>query len=187
MAGRNEFYDDDKSFIADPFGCNVGKTQLPPDEDRYTRTVPVEEPEVPTIPMSEVGLGGKTEISDVIEVNGKTVAQTVGWLVCIKGESKGVDYHLHSGFNYIGRSAEVDISIKDPQVSGKMVSVAYDNEMKAFTLMRCEGIANIPRCNGAPVYTPIELKIYDVITLGKTQLMFVPLCGEKFSWEVEEE
>ena len=28
-----------------------------------------------------------------------------------------------------------------------------------------------------------ELKAYDVLTLGNTELMLIPLCGEKFSWD----
>ena len=67
-----------------------------------------------------------------------------------------------------------------------MATVAFDAVNREFTLMRCEGTTNIARCNGAALYTPIKLNIYDVITLGDTQLMFVPLCGEKFAWEDDE-
>lgn len=185
MAGRNEFYDDQSFVAGEAYNQNLGKTELPPQEDRFARTEPVLSAET-TVPMGESKNDSysKTEIADVIVVDGKRVAQTVGWLVCIKGACKGVDFHLHSGFNYIGNSRELDICIPDPQVSHKaMVTIAFDSVSRSFTLMRCEGTTNIARCNGAPVYTPIVLNIYDVITLGSTELMFVPLCGEKFTWE----
>ena len=29
------------------------------------------------------------------------------------------------------------------------------------------------------------LKAYDVIEVGKSQLLFLPLCGDKFKWDEE--
>ena len=34
-----------------------------------------------------------------------------------------------------------------------------------------------------PVMMTVRLKAYDVLTIGSTKLMFVPLCGEQFSWD----
>ena len=28
-----------------------------------------------------------------------------------------------------------------------------------------------------------QSEAYDVLTLGNTELMLIPLCGEKFSWD----
>ena len=28
-----------------------------------------------------------------------------------------------------------------------------------------------------------EIESYDVLTVGKTELMFIPCCSERFSWE----
>ena len=28
----------------------------------------------------------------------------------------------------------------------------------------------------------MELHAYDELTIGKTKLLFVPLCGERFDW-----
>jgi len=36
--------------------------------------------------------------------------------------------------------------------------------------------------NDEEVDVPVELKPHDIIELGQTKLMFVPLCGEKFQW-----
>ena len=67
-----------------------------------------------------------------------------------------------------------------------VVKVAYDPKSRAYTLLPCGDGVNIVYCNDEALYVPQKLNIYDVITLGDTQLMFVPLCGEKFAWENEE-
>ena len=186
--GRNEFFDDVSFAASDAFGSDVGPTKPADTDVRYSATEPVEvkKPGGTTVPMQE-DAAPATEIADAIMVDGKRVAQTVGWMVCIKGASRGVDYHLHSGFNAIGNSADLDICIRDKKVSRKaVVKVAYDPRSRAYTLIPCGDGVNIVYCNEKALYVPTELNIYDVITLGDTQLMFVPLCGEKFAWESEE-
>ena len=37
--------------------------------------------------------------------------------------------------------------------------------------------------NGQVVLMNVVLQHKDVISVGKTQLMFVPLCGSDFSWD----
>lgn len=185
MAGRHEFYDD----VSFGVGETVGATMPAPENDRFTATEPIISgaPEGTQVMPETDPFGAKTEIADAIMVDGKRVIQTVGWLVSIKGAIKGNDYHLHPGFNYIGNSPELEVSVPDPKVSRKpMATIAYDTVSRTFTLMRCEGATNIARCNGAPLYNPVQLNIYDVISLGDTELMFVPLCGEKFTWEEDE-
>ena len=187
--GRNEFFDDVSFAASDAFGSDVGPTKPADTDARYSATEPVEvkKPgDTTVVPMQE-DAAPATEIADAIMVDGKRVAQTVGWMVCIKGASRGVDYHLHSGFNAIGNSADLDICIRDKKVSRKaVVKVAYDPRSRAYTLIPCGDGVNIVYCNEKALYVPTELNIYDVITLGDTQLMFVPLCGEKFAWESEE-
>ena len=42
--------------------------------------------------------------------------------------------------------------------------------------------------NDEVVLTAEELKAKDVLTIGKTKLLFVPCCDESFGWdELEEE
>jgi hypothetical protein len=36
--------------------------------------------------------------------------------------------------------------------------------------------------NDDVVLSPMQLKAYDIITIGEVQMLFIPLCGEKFSW-----
>lgn len=106
-----------------------------------------------------------------------------GWLVCIDGPDKGTDYRIHSGYNYIGRAQHMDICIlNDSHIShDKHALIGYDDESQMFFFAPSNG-RNIIRVNDKPVITSVELKPYDVLTIGTTKLCFVPFCGERFSW-----
>ena len=107
----------------------------------------------------------------------------VGWLVCIEGATKGNDYRIHSQNNYIGRSARMDISIPgDPHISAEnSATIAYDNVDRTFYFGPGSG-RNIVRVNGKPALSAVPLDAYDVLTIGTTKLLFVPLCGDRFDW-----
>ena len=40
--------------------------------------------------------------------------------------------------------------------------------------------------NDLPLYVPQVLRINDVIELGDTKLMFIPLCSDQFQWNQED-
>ncbi|MDD3409404.1 MAG: FHA domain-containing protein [Eubacteriales bacterium] len=127
--------------------------------------------------------GSQTEVADVFYDEARQLRPVVGWMVVIAGTSKGKDYHLHAGFNYIGNSQEMDISISDPKISRDgMVKVAYEQKSRTFAIAPCEGSKNISYCCGEPLYGPRKLNPYDRIEIGDTELMFVPLCGPEFMW-----
>ena len=60
--------------------------------------------------------------------------------------------------------------------------LAYDTREKLYYFAPGSG-RGIVRLNGRAVLMMTELKPYDRIEIGKSILMFVPLCGEQFSWE----
>lgn len=107
----------------------------------------------------------------------------VGWLVCIEGATKGTDYRIHSQNNYIGRSAKMDISIpEDSHISAENSAIiAYDNIERIFYFGPGSG-HNIVRINGKPAFSVGQIEAYDVLTVGMTKLLFVPLCGDRFDW-----
>ena len=37
--------------------------------------------------------------------------------------------------------------------------------------------------NGEAVYLPQTLSAYDVIEMGDSQFLFIPFCGEHYTWE----
>ena len=107
-----------------------------------------------------------------------------GWLVCVEGPDRGRDYRVRAGYNRIGRSDHMDICITgDPQISrDRQAMIAYDPEEKQFFFGPDEG-RSLVRLNGKLVMSPSALSAYDVITIGSTKLIFIPLCGERFSWD----
>lgn len=107
----------------------------------------------------------------------------VGWLVCIEGPDKGRDYRIRSEKNFIGRSPAMDISIQhDSAVSRENHAVvSFDPKNNRFKIHPGEGHGLIYLKNET-VDIPMVLTPYDVIELGETKLMFLPLCGERFQW-----
>ncbi len=107
----------------------------------------------------------------------------VGWLICIDGQEKGRDYRIHADNNYIGRSEKMDICIRgDDTISRENHAViSYDSRENIYYFSPGEG-RNIVRVNEKAIFNTVEINIYDRVELGNTKLLFVPLCGEKFSW-----
>ncbi len=108
----------------------------------------------------------------------------VGWLACVAGPSRGKSYTVRGGVNSIGRSERMDIVITgDLKISAENhVKISYSDKHNRFNLLPGEG-RNIVYLNDEEVFTPMPLKAYDLIDFGETKLLFVPLCGEKFTWE----
>ena len=106
----------------------------------------------------------------------------VGWLVCIEGPMRGVDFRLHDGYNFIGRE-EGDIHIHgDNAISRqKHAVVAFYAKRNTFHVGPADG-RNIIELNDEPVFNHVQVRNYDVITVGNTKLMLVGLCGDQFSW-----
>ena len=107
----------------------------------------------------------------------------VGWLVCVDGADKGRDLRLHSENNYIGRSEKMDIVIRNDNTISREnhAIISYDPIEKAYYFAQGAG-RGIVRINGKAVLTMAELHAYDLIQIGMTKLVFVPLCGEGFDW-----
>ena len=107
-----------------------------------------------------------------------------GWLVCVEGASKGTDYRIRSQYNYIGRAKHMDICISgDEYISSEKAAIlAYDDMERKFFIAPGMG-HNLIRLNDKMVMGSEILKAYDVITVGKTKLLFIPLCGEQFDWK----
>lgn len=108
----------------------------------------------------------------------------VGWLVCVEGPDRGSDYRIRTGYNHIGRAEHMDICVRgDKQISReKHALIAFDSAEKVFFFGPSEG-RNIVRINDRMVMMPTELEPYDIVTVGSSKMIFVPLCGEHFDWE----
>lgn len=127
----------------------------------------------------EEGSGRRT----VIAGQASSAAPVMGWLVVLDGSIRGTDFRLHAGYNYVGRDRG-DICLHgDFAVSSeKDTSITYIAQNRMFVVSHEEG-KNPPLVNDEPVpANGSELFPYDVITIGETRLLFLPLCSEKFSW-----
>ena len=161
-----------------PVDPNGGKVQsYQPTVSAGLQDPPIEtvQPYKTTLPVIPVDGDGNEESAPFDPV--------VGWLVCIEGATKGNDYRIHSQNNYIGRSARMDISIPgDPHISAEnSATIAYDNVDRTFYFGPGSG-RNIVRVNGKPALSVEKIEAYDVLTIGTTKLLFVPLCGDRFDW-----
>ena len=145
---------------------------------------------VQTAPPSPPGFGVS------VTAAGKTVGMmqsqmgfdpVVGWLACVAGPSRGKSYTVRGGVNSIGRSERMDIVITgDLKISAENhAKISYSDKHNRFNLLPGEG-RNIVYLNDEEVFTPMPLHAYDLIDFGETKLLFVPLCGERFTWKTEE-
>lgn len=107
----------------------------------------------------------------------------VGWLVCIEGPDRGRDYRIRSGRNFIGRADQMHICIHgDSSISREKHAVlSYDPKHHTFRIAPGDSTGLTYR-NGEPVDVPVVLNARDVIELGLSRLLFVPLCGADFQW-----
>jgi len=152
------------------------------------------------MPMSSMGgvektvaIGMPMPAPEVSQEDGKTVAMfyteegidpVVGWLVCVGGKEKGQDYRVHSDNNFIGRSEKMDVCIKgDDTISRENQAIlTYDSGEKVYYFSPGEG-RSVVRLNGKAILQTVQLQPYDKVTIGKTEFIFIPLCGDVFSWE----
>ena len=111
------------------------------------------------------------------------IEPVVGWLVCVLGSQQGLSFPLSGGRNRIGRSADMDVCLSsDPEVSRNMHCIlTFDPASEAFYLQAGDG-RGLTYLNGTLLLTPMQLKPHDLIRVGATTLLFVPLCGESFHW-----
>lgn len=112
----------------------------------------------------------------------------VGWLVCIEGPEKGRDYRIRSERNGIGRGANMTICISGDEAISRdnHAFISFNPRKASFRIAPGDG-RGMTYLNGEEVDVPMPLKAYDRIELGQTQLLFVPLCGEYFNWELQGE
>ena len=108
----------------------------------------------------------------------------VGWLVAIEGSNFGEDFKLKSGRNFIGRSAEMDVSLTgDASISrDKHAIILYEPKGNVF-LVQPGDAKELFYLNDKVVLTATEINAYDVLSLGGTKLLFIPCCSDKFNWD----
>lgn len=173
---HGHFYDAAKNSSCPYCGVNID-----PIEGK-TRRVPAAPAPAAAQPAASSAEPGATRA--VYREAATGIRPVVGWLICVAGPDRGRDYRIHAEKNFIGRSPAMDIAIAgDDSVSReKHAAVAFDPKKAQFWLLPGEA-AGLLYLNDQLVNSPSPLKPRDILELGKTRLMFWPLCDEKFHWE----
>jgi hypothetical protein len=108
----------------------------------------------------------------------------VGWLVVVSGPGKGTSIELGYGFNSIGRDKDqrVCLDFGDEQISRRShAAIVFDQKSRRFFIQHADGI-NLTYLNDDPVLQSSALIGHECISIGRTKLVFVPLCGQEFDW-----
>jgi hypothetical protein len=109
----------------------------------------------------------------------------VGWLVVLDGPGKGNFRPVFEGSNTIGRSGSqrVPIDFGDDAISSeKQAFLTYDERKRSYQLVPNLERPNLVYHNDAALTSNVDLKHHDKVMLGRTTLLFVPLCGPDFDW-----
>ena len=115
----------------------------------------------------------------------KAAEPVVGWLVILDGPGKGNHRAIYTGSNTIGRNSSQRIAIDfgDDTISGEQQAfLVYDSKKRQFQLVPNLGRPNLVHLNESALLANTELKPRDKIMMGRTTMLFVPLCGPEFDW-----
>jgi hypothetical protein len=113
----------------------------------------------------------------------------VGWLVITDGPGRGAAFSLFEGLTQIGRGEDqtVRLNFGDNSISRENhAAIAFDAEQRKFFFGH-GGKANLVRLNNRPVLSTEELASESQIRIGETTLRFVALCGDEFTWGVDQQ
>lgn len=134
------------------------------------------------------GIGGRTQL-----IRGKVAVRrtdfyqdpVVGWLVVVGGPGLGAFRPVFEGNNTVGRSGaqRVPLDFGDDTISAEeQAYIRYDSAERKFLLVPNLAKTNIVSVNDRKPTGAVELQAMDLITMGRTQLVFVPFCSPEFDW-----
>jgi hypothetical protein len=109
----------------------------------------------------------------------------VGWVVVVGGPGLGAFRPIYEGNNTLGRAKaqRIPIDFGDESISSEeQAYIRYDSVDRSFLFVPNLAKTNIVSVNNKKPTGAVPLQAMDVITVGRTQLAFVPFCGEEFDW-----
>jgi hypothetical protein len=117
--------------------------------------------------------------------NGFHTDPVVGWLVVVGGPGLGAFRPIFEGNNAVGRNKDqrIPIDFGDATISSEeQAYIRYDSMDRSYLFVPNLSKTNIVAINDKKPTGAVKLELMDVITMGRTQLAFVPFCGEEFDW-----
>jgi hypothetical protein len=109
----------------------------------------------------------------------------VGWLVVVGGPGLGSYRPIYEGNNAMGRASHqrIPIDFGDDAISSEeQAFIRYDSADRSFLFVPNLSKTNVVSLNDKRPTAATPLSAMDVITIGRTQLVFVPFCGQDFDW-----
>lgn len=109
----------------------------------------------------------------------------VGWVVVVGGAGLGSFRPVFEGNNTIGRSSSqrIPIDFGDDAISSEeQAYIRYDSADRTFLFVPNLAKTNVVQVNDKKPTSAVPLSPMDVITVGRTQLVFVPFCSADFDW-----
>ena len=109
----------------------------------------------------------------------------VGFLIVVGGPGLGSFRPIFEGNNTVGRAASnrVPLDFGDDAISSEAQAyIRYYSNDRSFLFVPNLAKTNVVSVNEKKPTGAVELKPMDVITLGRTQVAFVPFCGSEFDW-----
>ena len=109
----------------------------------------------------------------------------VGFLVVVGGPGLGAFRPIYEGNNGVGRgkNQRIPLDFGDETISSEeQAYIRYDSMDRSFLFVPNLAKTNIVAVNDKKPTGALKLELMDVITMGRTQLAFVPFCGEEFDW-----
>lgn len=105
------------------------------------------------------------------------------FLVCIDGPMTGASYVFQESRAIIGRQKNYEIALyRDNSVSRSPHAIInYYRDALRYTVSTGDEEKKVS-VNGSFITSETDLKMYDVIGIGQTRLLFIPVCSEKFAW-----
>ncbi len=109
----------------------------------------------------------------------------VGFLVVVGGPGLGAHRPVYEGNNTVGRDASnrIPLDFGDETIShAEQAYIRYDSADRSFLFVPNLAKTNVVSVNDKRPAGAVTLKPMDVITLGRTQVAFLPFCGQDFDW-----
>lgn len=109
----------------------------------------------------------------------------VGFLIVVGGPGLGSYRPIFEGNNTVGRSPDnrIPLNFGDDAISNEAQAyLRYDSSDRSFLFVPNLAKTNVVSVNDKRPAGPVPLQPMDVITLGRTQVAFLPFCGSEFDW-----
>jgi hypothetical protein len=155
----------------------------PGDADPNSTTIinrPAKSPAMPAAAKTQLVRGAQKPLRSDFHAD-----PVVGWLVIIGGPGLGSFRPIFEGNNTIGRNASqrIPVDFGDDAISAEeQAFLRYDSADRQFLLVPNLAKTNVIAVNESKPTAAVKLAAMDVITMGRTQLVFVPFCGSEFDW-----